>query len=422
MHSSKWTTPFASMQWLFFLFANTVVVPLSVGAAFELPAQEIAGIVRSSLLFTGIACVLQGLFGHRLPLMEGHSGVMWGLVLTMSLSSSALGMSLPAIGGGIATGMMLAGAAIVLLALCNGLTFMQKVFSPMVLGVFLLLLTFQLILIFFDGMLLIKDDGTLDIPVTAFAFATMLFVIALKVFGNQTIASFSILIGMVVGWAGYVWLFPADAAFQAPALLAFPIFPFGTPNLNLGIVFVSFLATFLNLSNTVAAVQTASKLLKQQVSQKQFNRSYMLTGSYSIGAAVLGLVSYAPFASSIGFLESTRIFDRKPFLIGGGLMTLLGIFPALGGLLATLPITVGNAVLFAAYLQLFGTALQSVKGFELDSVTIHRLALPVLIGIGLMFTDPNLFSGLPVLLQPLVTNGFVVGVLLSIFLELKRWE
>ncbi|GIQ69462.1 uracil/xanthine transporter [Xylanibacillus composti] len=422
MNSSKWTMPFASMQWLFFIFANTVVVPLSVGTAFDLPAHEIAGTLRSSLLFTGLACVLQGLFGHRLPLMEGHSGVMWGLVLTMSLSSSALGMSLPDIGGGIATGMLLAGAAIALLALCNGLTFMQKLFSPMVLSVFLLLLTFQLILIFFDGMLVIRADGTLDIPVTAFAFGIMLFVIALKVSGIQAISSFSILIGMAGGWIGYVWLFPTAAAYQTPGLLAFPVFPFGAPNLNLGIVMVTFLATFLNLSNTVAAVQTASKLLDQPVSQKQFNRSYILTGSYSVGAAVLGLVSYAPFASSIGFLESTRIFQRKPFLIGGGLMALLGLFPMLGGLLAALPISVGNAVLFAAYLQLFGTALQSVKAFDFDSVSIHRIALPVLIGIGLMFTDPGLFGSLPVLIQPLVTNGFVVGVLLSIVLEFKKWD
>lgn len=421
MIASKWTTPFASMQWLFFIFANTVVVPLSIGTAFELSAFEIAGTVRSSLFFTGLACVLQGMFGHRLPLMEGHSGVMWGFVLTLCLSSSALGMSLPAIGGGIATGMLLAGAAIVLLSLCKGLAFMQKVFSPMVLSVFLLLLTFQLILIFFGGMQYIGEDGTLDMPITAYSFGIMLLVVLLKVVGNRTISSFSILIGMVIGWTGYVWLFPAPTGFQAPSLLV-PIFPLGTPNLNWGIVLVTFLATFINLSNTVAAVQTASKLLNQPVSQRTFHRSYLLSGSYSIGAAVLGLVSYAPFASSIGFLESTRIFDRKPFLIGGALMVLLGIFPVLGGWLATLPITVGNAVLFAAYLQLFGTAIQSLQSHHFDSVTIHRIALPVLIGIGLMYTDPDLFSALPVLIQPIVTNGFIVGVLLSVLLELKKWE
>jgi hypothetical protein len=85
-----WTTAFSSMQWLLFIFANTVVVPISVGTAFGLPAEEIAGILRSSLVFTGLACVLQGLIGHRFPLMEGHSGVMWGLTLNLCASASAM--------------------------------------------------------------------------------------------------------------------------------------------------------------------------------------------------------------------------------------------------------------------------------------------------------------------------------------------
>src|SRR5690606_6784552 len=119
-----------------------------------------------------------------------------------------------------------------------------------------------------------------------------------------------------------------------------------------------------------------------------------------IGSALLGLVSYAPFASSIGFLESTRIYDRKPFLIGGGLMALLGLVPFLGGFMSGLPVTVGNAVLFAAYLQLFGTSLKGIKGVDFNPVTIHRLALPVLLGVSMMMVDPALLSGLPTLLQP----------------------
>src|SRR5690606_21948193 len=137
-----------------------------------------------------------------------------------------------------------------------------------------------------------------------------------------------------------------------------------------------------------------SVLFQQKVTERQIKHSYILSGVYSIISSVLGLVSYATFASSIGFLESTRNFDRKPFIIGGGLMSLLGIIPFLGGILATLPITVGNAVLFAAYLQLFGTSLNSIKDNVFNSVTIHRLAVPVMVGICIMNSDTTLFSGM----------------------------
>lgn len=419
-----WKTTAASIQWLLFIFTNTVVVPISIGAAFDLDPVQLAGVLRSSLLFTGIACILQGWLGHRLPIMEGHSGVMWGLVLNLCFSASAMGMDLIEVGGGIATGLLLAGGLILLLGITKQLSIVEKIFTPMVVAVYLFLLTFQLVLIFFEGMLKISADGTLQLPVTLFSFVIVAFVSLLKIKGSPTIGNFSILIGIGVGWILYVVLFPVDESIQhVTSSWKLPIFPLGTPNLNVGIAGVTFLASLINMSNTIASVKAAAELLRKQVKQQMFNRSYMLGGFFSMVAACLGLVAYAPFASTIGFLESTRIFDRKPFLIGGILMTVLGIFPFLGGLLATMPVTVGNAVLFVAYLQLMGTSLKSIQGLTFNSVTIHRLALPVLVGLSILTLDPALFRGLPVMAQAIISNGFIVGVLLSILLEkLLKWE
>jgi xanthine/uracil permease len=417
-------TAFSSVQWLFFIFANTVVVPISVGMAFELPSHEIAVILRSSLIFTGIACMLQGLIGHKYPLMEGHSGVMWGVVLNLSAAAPALGMSLPSVGGGIATGMLLSGAAVLVLGAFGLLSLIQRIFTPMVMSVYLFLLTFQLILIFFKGMLTISEDGRLVLPVSLFSISIAVLVSLLKIKGTPLLSNFSILIGMVAGWIGYLLLFPSESTGSAAQGSSFfMLFPFGAPNLNTGIVFITFLASFMNLSNTIASVQAASQLFEESPSEKRYTRSYLLSGMYSIVGAFSGLVSYAPFASSIGFLESTRIFYLRSFLIGGALMSLLGIVPFLGGILATLPITVGNAVLFTAYLQLFGTSLKSLQGTVFNSVTIYRLAAPVLVGISIMNMSPRIFTSFPVFIQPIVSNGFIMGVLISIALEkLVNWE
>ncbi|NEU30517.1 uracil/xanthine transporter [bacterium LRH843] len=415
--SSSLTTSFASVQWFFFIFANVVVVPISIGLAFDLPSYQIATILRSSLIVTGIACILQGIAGHRFPLMEGPSGVMWSLILNLGLSASALGLSLSEIGGGIATGMLLAGAVTIILAACNLTSFMQKVFTPMVMSVYLLLLTFQLTFIFFNGMLTVKNDGTLDLFTTLFAFAIAIFVGLLKIKGNQTIGNFSILIGMVLGWILYALLFPTGEPLNGESAAAFSIFPLGKPNLQFGIIAITFLGSIVSLSNTVASIQAASRLLVEKASAGQYRNSYFLTGVYSLIASLFGQVTYAPFASSIGFLESTQIFDRRSFLIGGALISFVGIIPSLGFILATLPIQVGSAVLFVAYLQLFGTSLKSLNGYTFNSITIYRLAAPVLFGVSLMAVDSSLFAGLPAVIQPLLSNGFIMGVLLSIIIE-----
>ncbi|WP_251525663.1 uracil/xanthine transporter [Metabacillus litoralis] len=415
-------TTFASLQWLFFIFANVVVVPISIGVAFDLSPTEIAAIQRSSFIFTGVACMLQGFIGHRYPIMEGPSGVIWGLVLNLCSSASSLGMSFPEIGGGIATGLLLAGAFTILLSICNLFPLIHKVITPMVMSVYLFLLTFQLIIIFFRGMLKINEDGILDLPITFYSFGIVIFVSLLNIVGNKIIGNFSILLGIVIGSIGYFFLFSTEAI-DLSKTSSIHLFPLGQPNLELGIIAITFLGCLINLSNTSASIVAISKLYHEKPTNRQYKSSYLLTGIYAAIAPVFGLISYAPFASSIGFLESTKILIKKPFLIGGGLMILLGIIPALGSLLATLPITVGNAVLFVAYIQLFGTSLKSLNGYNFTSKTIFRLAIPVLVGVCIMTLDSELFSSFPIYLQPLIANGFISGVLLSIMLEkLIHWE
>lgn len=417
------TTSLASVQWLFFIFANTVVVPISIGLAFAVEAEVIAGMLRSSLIFTGVACVLQGVIGHRFPLMEGQSGVMWALMLNVCLSASTLGLGYTEIGGGIATGMLLSGAVVIVLSLFNLLDFMRRLFTPAVMSVYLFLLTFQLSFIFFEGMLGLKADGTIDVSVTLYALGVAVFVGLLVIKGGQFMSNFSILIGMVLGWIGYRLLFPIEESMVIATSWHLPLFPLGTPNINVGIIVITFIASFVNLSNTFAAVQAASALLQERIEKDLYKRSFILTGLFSIGSAVLGLVSYAPYASSIGFLESTRVMERRPFLIGGGLMALLGIIPLLGGLLATMPLTVGYAVLFVAYLQLMGTSLKTMHGMTFNTKTIFRFAVPVLLGISIMNIDGAIFASLPLAVQPIVSNGFVLGVIVSIVLETTiKWE
>ncbi|KZR58140.1 uracil/xanthine transporter [Pseudobacillus badius] len=415
-------TGMAAIQWVFFIFANTIVVPVSIGAAFDLSAQEVAMTLRSSLIFTGAACVLQGLWGHRYPLMEGHSGLMWGLLLNLSASASALGMDLQTIGGGVATGMMASAVFMIAAGLLGLSSVIKKVFTPMVMSVYLFLLSAQLIFIFFSGMLKITPEGTLDVPVSLLSVGIVLLVTILKVKGTGAISNFSILIGIVVGWILHNCFFPGDAALSASSQ-SFSLFPLGAPNLEWGIVLTTFTAGVLNISNTIASIQAAGRLYREEPSESRYSRSLTLTGFYTAAGSVLGLVPYAPFTSTIGFLESTRILERLPFLLGGALFSLLGLIPAVGSFFAAMPMTIGNAVLFVAYLQLFGTALQSIQGTIFNSNTIFRIALPVLTGISLMTTDPQIFSQLPVYVQPLFSNGLIMGVLLSMALELSiKWE
>lgn len=286
----------------------------------------------------------------------------------------------------------------------------------MVMTVYLFLLTFQLIFVFFKGMLGITEKGMIDIPASLLSLGIIIFVIFLKIKGPRSISNFSILLGIIVGWLLYSILFPGLPEKKLNGI-SFSLFPLGMPNLEFGIIAISFFAGLINLTNTFASIQAASELIGTEPKQKQYHHSLFTTGGFSIFSLGLGLVPYTPFTSSIGFLQSTQIYERKPFLIGGLLLTLTGFVPSFTAFLATMPITIGNAVLFVAYLQLFGTAFNSSKGKLFTSNTVFRIAVPVLVGVSLMNVPLSAFGNTPRLLQPFLTNGLIMGVLLSIILE-----
>src|SRR5579863_9069925 len=103
------TTVLAGVQWLFFMFANVVVIPLSVGQAFHLPPDVVTASLERSFIYTGLACILQGVLGHRFALMEGPAGLWWGVILSLAASASALGQSLPNLGGSLELGIIISG-------------------------------------------------------------------------------------------------------------------------------------------------------------------------------------------------------------------------------------------------------------------------------------------------------------------------
>ncbi|WP_102346316.1 uracil/xanthine transporter [Bacillus sp. Marseille-P3661] len=417
-------TMFSSVQWLLFIFANTVVVPISIANVFEISPETTEMMLRSSFIFTGLACMFQGWAGHRFPLMEGHSGLLWGVILNLGLSASSMGMSLSVIGGGITTGILIACLIMFILAVCNGINLLRTVFTPMVMTVYLFLLTFQLIFIFFKGMIPLTEQGTIDVPISIFSIGVVVLVMALKLKGSKNISNFSILIGLVIGWVFYELFFSDGTQKVGQAIeSSFSLFPLGQPNFEYGIVIVTCLTVLLNLSNTMVSIQEGGNLLKEESSNKRIRNSIFVTTFFTALGSGFGLVPYTPFTSSIGFLQSTRIFERMPFIIGGCLLSIMGLIPVFGSFLVTMPISVGNAVLFVAYLQLFGTAFGSLNGKTFNSNTIFRLAVPVLTGMCLMNISPTVFTNLPILIQPFFANGLIMGVMISIILEkIVNWR
>ena len=195
------------------------------------------------------------------------------------------------------------------------------------------------------------------------------------------------------------------------------LFPWGEPTFSLGLIIFAVLTGLVNTTNTVASIKGFEPMVNATTSDNQYRRSFVLTGINSVVSGAFGMVPYAPYISSIGFLQSTLIFQTLPMIIGAAMFIVLGLVPALSQFFTTLPISVGNAVLFVAYLQLFSGALSNLNGINFTPKTIYRIAAPVLLGISIMNIPVEMFGSIPLLVRPLLSSGLLMGIILAIILE-----
>jgi len=403
------------------MFANTIVIPISVGSAFQLESIEIVSAIQRSFIFTGIACLLQGLIGHRLALMEGQSGLWWGVILSLAATASTMNLELTTIGGSIAIGVIISGILVAVFGILGLGEVLKKWFTPVVMFVFLLLLANQLITIFLKGMIGLNIGDSIDVKVACFSFTLAALTILIHVKGKGIISSLNLLIGMTVGWIAAALLFPVEVTETIKTTPFLTWFPWGQPAFEWGIIITVVITGLLNTTNTIATLKGAEDIFEKETTPKQYRASFLLTGLLSAFSGVLGLVPYAPYASSLGFLQSTGIRERAPFFVGSVLFIFLGLVPQLSAFFSTIPHSVGNTVLFVAYLQLFRSAIRNIDGLTFEPTTVYRIALPALLGLSIMTLPATAFTTIPLLIRPILSNGLLLGILAALFMEFLHY-
>ncbi|WP_180316696.1 uracil/xanthine transporter [Shouchella shacheensis] len=413
----------SGLQWLFFMFTNTVVIPITIGAAFTLPQADIVTLMQYSFIVTGIACIIQAAFGHKRALMEGQSGLWWGVILSLAAIAPAQGISLTTVGGSLAVGIILSGLISVLIGLTGAGPVIGRLFKPNVMGVFMLLFGCQILGLFMQGMLGIpfgadQANATINGSVSLLSIGLVGLVIWISVKAPPKYRPYGLLTGILVGWLAYTVLFNgATSTVEGISGFKWELFILGAPEFHAGIILTAVVTGLLNLANTYGALKGTEGMYDTVTSKSEYRRSFTITGAFACLSGLLGLVPNAPYVSSIGFLSQTRILRQLPFILAGFLFFLIGAVPFFARIFSTIPLSVGSAVLFVAYLQLLLSALSFFKNVHYTNATIYRTALPVFIGIIIMTMPASAFSTLPSLWQPLLSSGLLVGLVLAIVLE-----
>lgn len=407
----------STLQWSLFILAGSVVAPLAIGQAYGMSPQEIGEFVQRTLFVLGIVALMQTWWGHRLPIMEGPSVMWWGVFLLFGTLAPAIGQEprslLPALG----LGLLFSGLLFVIMSVCGWISVIRRLFTPAVIGTYFLLLVLQMSGPFVNGIL-----GTQTQPfewkVAAISIATLILSLALARSSQLLLRNYSVLITIMFGWALFQLCGltqPLEGA--SSSLFTMPeIWSFGWPAWNGGILLTSALVAVLLLSNMIASMEAVSQVVGHTDAGSE-KRTGLIMGASQGLSALFATVGFVPLSYTAGFIMTTRMKEKLPFLLGNVFLVAISFFPAVTGLFASIPVSVGYASVFLSFVNMLGMGLREIGRGGLGERQIFIVGISLMIGTGCMFLPAPFFQILPPFLSPLVSNGLLMGVASCLLLE-----
>jgi xanthine/uracil permease len=415
-----WTRSFLyGLQWLSFSLAQSAVVPIILGASLGLDLQGTAYLALRIFFFTGLGSLLQVLFGHKLPIIEGPASLSWATFISLAAMATNLGRPLELLRSDLQTGLMVTGVVITLIGLTGLIGKAIKLFTPAITGTVMVLLSIQLSGTFVKGMLGVATGKSLSFSAPAIAALVVTTIIFVTLNGKGIWRTIGVFSGLIVGWFIY-WAMGLSEPISWKGIEPFSLpqfFAWGYPTLDTGVISTSLCVGLILTTNVVASIAAVSKLTGKPPLDQDYNRGILVNGVANIFAGSGAAVGNVSFAASSGLIGLSGVASRIPFIVYSLLMMVVGVIPAVGYLIAAIPSAVGYAVFLVAFCQLLAVGLKDYSTLALDRRDSFVVGISIILGTGLMSLPQDIWSQAPGLLRYVLGNGMVTGMLICILLE-----
>lgn len=395
------------IQWL----AVTIPIIIIIGNVVASFASGGSGVnyIQSLFILMGVALLLQLKFGHKLPMVIGPATVL--LIAVLATWDQGL--------GSINTSIIISGAVLTVIAASGLLKYLIKLFTPRVIIVILLLIAFTLAPTILN--LMIVSNGVS--PVTNLIFSLVLIFLLLvthkksKGLWKSTLPLWVMLFGSIIYYILFNVKTTSDLTLQVIAIPGISAPVLGVPDIGL---ILAFLVCFLALTiNDLGSIQSVGYLLKLEDMDDRIKNGLSTTGLMNILAGFMGVVGPVNYSMSPGIIATTKCASKYPLYITAIVLIILAFSPLIVGIISAVPSPVIAAVLIYIMTAQIGAAIMlgiENKAYnQMDHGIV--LGLPVIIATMISFLPLALTQQLPLMIRPILANGFVMGVITVLILE-----
>ncbi|EEL48311.1 MULTISPECIES: purine/pyrimidine permease [Bacillus cereus group] len=411
----------SALQWALFILAGSLIVPISVAANYGLEGAEAIAFVQRTLFVLGFAGLLQAVFGHRLPIQEGPAGLWWGIFsLYASLGVVLFGSNSETLRV-LQYAFLLSGIICIILSVLGLIDKLVRYFTPTVIGTYLFLLVAQLSGSFLKGMFGLDGQHT-EVQANVFILSLIVILLSFFIMKLPIIGQYSVLFSIVFGWILFACFGLSNPVTPVTDIIRLPsLFVFGYPRIEWNMAITVIFVTLLLLTNMLASIRVVQKVVskyEKDAVHDRFKQAGVITGINQLLGGLFSAIGPVAISGSAGFIATTNIYKRLPFMLGSGFIIVISIFPKITSFFAAIPVAVGYAAIYPVFASMIGLAFREYDTVE-DRERLFRVAgLSLFTGIGVMFVPPQAFSTLPPFLASFLSNGLVLGSVMAILLEM----
>ena len=385
------------------------VVITSLFIAVGSPAERVL-YAQKVFALMGVVTIVQVFWGHRMPIVVGPAAVLLvGIITALTSQGNDININK------IYTSVLIGGVVITLLSVSRVLEHVQRIFTPRIVMVILMLIAFTLSptiknLIFPAGEEARHLFGLwftlLGLPLMALA------AVRLKGVAKSLLVPAALLVGCVSYYLIYGGFWNVVGSYgNSEGGLLIPALEFD------GSMIVAFLFCYVALLiNDVGSIQALGGILHADDMQKRCRRGVGVTGVFNIVAGAMGVIGPVNYSMSPGVIASSSCASRFALVPAGIGLVICALVPECIAVLSAIPNTVIGVIL----LYLMGTQLAAAFTMMTSSGQANAFEDCLIIGLPIMVA--LIFGAIPMqvipaVLRPIVGNGFVMGVILVILLE-----
>jgi uracil permease len=373
------------------------------------------------LLTTGGVMILQTLWGHRYPILDGpSSALLLSIVILAPHGMSAL-----------QGGMLAGGCFLLLLSLSGLLRYIEVLFTDNVVGVILILIAVTLLPYIAPMVIGLGPGHPQGDPISFILSIIVIFAITLF---SHWLRGFpktvSLLLGIVLGTA-FNWLYEGP---DLSRLGEIPWFAFphplvhGLPSFS-GTVTLAFLMAYVAvLVNTVGSIYSMGQVVGTHGIANRVKRGIAATGIGGILAGALGGIGSVSYGLSPGVILVIRTGSRFPVSVCGIMLIFLALFQKVLAVILLIPAPVIGAAMVVGLASQIGIGISVLtrSGKRLDGRDYLVVGIPIIMGGMVSIFPEGFFKAFPPTLLALIKNGLIVGIVLVLVLEhlllAKKWR